>query len=462
MVMIPSTQRLDANSVQILNAIKTELKGFTTDGFSYYNMVPTATSTTESIRNIGSIIMQYQPLQNAFLSTLVNRIGRVIITSKLYENPWKNFKKGMLEYGETIEEIFVNIAKPHQFDPAVAENEMYKREKPDVSTAFHSMNYQKFYKTTISQDQLRQAFLSWSGITDLVGRIIDSLYTGASYDEFLVMKYMLARLALDGKITSVTIPAVNATNAKSIVSTIKAVSNKLEYLSNKYNMMGVSTLSKKDEQNIVLTSDFDATIDVEVLASAFNMDKAQFMGKRIGVDSFSEIDTDRLAILFKDDPSYTPLTSDELTLLSAVPSMILDDNFFMIFDNFQNMTEKYNAEGLYWNYWFHKWNTFSASPFANAVLFTTTQPAINSIAVSPSTATVAKGATLQLSATLTTTGIVNKEVEWTITGESALKSTISPTGLLTVSATETNTEIDVIATSKFDNTKFATATITIS
>ena len=38
----------------------------------------------------------------------------------------------------------------------------------DVRAAFHTMNYQKFYKATISNDQLRQAFLSWQGITDLI------------------------------------------------------------------------------------------------------------------------------------------------------------------------------------------------------------------------------------------------------------------------------------------------------
>jgi hypothetical protein len=461
MPTLPSIQKLNADSVQILNAVRNDLKGFTQDGFSYYGMVPVATGTTESIRNIGSIIMQYSPLKNAFLSTLVNRIGRVIITSKMYENPWKNFKKGMLEYGETIEEIFVNIAKPHNFNPAKAEQELYKREKPDVSSAFHTMNYQKFYKATVTNAELKQAFLSLSGITDLIGKIIDSMYTGANYDEFLVMKYMLGRLALDGKIKAVTIPTVNATNAKTIVATLKSISNKLEYLSNKYNMMGVSTLSKKAEQNIILDSDFDATIDVEVLATAFNMDKAQFMGKRIGVDSFAEVDLDRLAILFEDDESYVPFTTDELNVLKTIPSMILDDNFFMIFDNFIDMTEKYNTEGLYWNYWLHNWKTFSASPFANAVMFTTVEPAITSIAVSPTTATVTKGNSLQLTVNIVSNGLADKEVDWILSGDNALKSTITPTGLLSVGADETNTTLLVEIVSKFDTTKKASATITL-
>ena len=117
----PEIQSLDATSPQILNAVRNDIGG------TYADMVPLADNSTASIRAIGEIINTYQPLQNAFLSALVNRIGRVIITSRLYENPWAMFKKGLLEYGETIEEIFVNLAKPHQFNPEVAETQQFKR-----------------------------------------------------------------------------------------------------------------------------------------------------------------------------------------------------------------------------------------------------------------------------------------------------------------------------------------------
>ena len=201
----------ELNSADILNVTRSELGG------TYADQVPAAlkegdvvdgktvkkAQSLESLRGIGDIIMQYQPLQNAFLSNLVNRIARVIITSRLYENPWSGFKKGLLEYGETVEEIFVEIARPYQFDPAKAETDVFKRRIPHVQAAFHTMNYQKYYPTTVTNDQLRQAFLSWQGITDLIGRIIEQLYTAANYDEFLVMKYLIARCALEGDRKSV-------------------------------------------------------------------------------------------------------------------------------------------------------------------------------------------------------------------------------------------------------------------
>ena len=138
MPSIPKTVTLTNSSVDVLNAIRNSA---TTN---YRDYVPIATQSAESIREIGSVIMDYPALQNEFVSALINRIGRVLVTSRMYENPWSMFKRGMLEFGESIEEIFVNIAKPFTFDPAVAETEVFKREIPDVKSAFHVMNYQKF------------------------------------------------------------------------------------------------------------------------------------------------------------------------------------------------------------------------------------------------------------------------------------------------------------------------------
>lgn len=454
MAVKPDKVKLNATSPQILNAVRNEIGG------DYASMVPLATDSTESIRAIGEVVMSYQPLQNAFLSALVNRIGRVIITSRLYENPWAVFKKGLLEYGETVEEIFVNLAKPHQFDPEVAESEIFKREIPDVRAAFHTMNFQKFYKTTVSNDQLRQAFLSWEGITDLIGKIIEALYTGANYDEFITMKYLVARMALSGNMYPLNVPTISADNAKSIVSKIKGVSNTLEFMSSEYNYAGVSTYTDKRYQYLILNAEFDATIDVEVLASAFNLSKAEFMGQRILVDSFANQDTARLNILFANDPNYTPFTEEELTALETIPAVLVDRDWFMIFDNYYNMTEQYNGQGLYWNYWYHVWKTFSTSPFNNAIVMTTATPGITSVTVTPGTATTTPGNTVQLTATVVATGFADKSVTWSLTGST--KATVSPAGLVTIPADDDSTSIVVTATSNADSTKKGTSTITVT
>lgn len=455
MPTVPKQVTLTNSSVEILNTIRDNAT------VNYQNYVPYATSDADSIRKIGAIIMDYPALQNEFLSALVNRIGRVMVTSKTYENPWAMFKKGFLEFGETIEEIFVNIAKPFQFDPEVAETDVFKREIPDVRSAFHIMNYQKYYKTTISNDQLRQAFLSWEGITDLIARIVDSMYTGANYDEFQTMKYMLARYILDGRMYPVTIQAITSANMNSIVSSIKGISNKFEFLSGAYNPAGVKTYSVKNDQYMLVNSNFDATMDVEVLAAAFNMSKAEFLGHRVLVDSFGSLDTARLAELFANDPNYEEIESGDLELLDSIPAVVVDRNWFMVFDNFNNFTEQYNGQGLYWNYWYHVWKTFSVSPFANAALFVPGTPGVTSVTVSPASATIsgASGGTVQLNATVVTTNFAPQTVVWSSNRDTV---TVNASGLVTVPAGTGATSVTITATSTYDSSKKDTATITVS
>lgn len=448
----PHIVTLTNSSVNVLNVIRNNATQ------NYKDYVPVATPDTESIREIGSIIMDYPALQNEFLSALVNRIGRVLVTSKMFDNPWAVFKKGMLEFGETIEEIFVNIAKPYQFDPNVAESTVFKREIPDVRSAFHIMNYQKYYKATIQNDQLKQAFLTWQGITDLIAKIVDGMYTGANYDEFQTMKYMLAKHIINGHLYPVTIPTVETANMKAIVSTIKGVSNKFEFLSPKYNLAGVQTHTKKTDQYLLINSKFDAEMDVEVLASAFNMDKAEFSGHRVLVDSFGDLDIDRLKVLFADDPTYTEIGEADLQALDAIPAIMVDKDWFMIFDNFYNFTEQYNGEGLYWNYWYHVWKTFSVSPFANNALFIPGTPTVTSVTVSPAKANVSAGQRVQLSAVVQTTDFAPQSVVWSVTSGENVK--VNQSGVVEI-GTNAVGEIVITATSVYDSTQSGSATITV-
>lgn len=466
----PTPSTLTKSAVDILNAIR---NNSTTN---YRDYVPVANNSQESIREIGNIIMQFPSLQNEFLSALVNRIGRVLITNKMYENPWSVFKKGILEFGETIEEIFVNIAKPFEYDPAVAENKIFARENPDVRATFHALNYQKFYKATVQNEQLRQAFLSWSGITDLISKIVDAMYAGANYDEFITMKYLLARHILNGHLYAVQIPSVETANMKSIVSTVKGVSNNFTFMGTKYNLAGVANYADKKNQYVIVNSNFDAVMDVEVLASAFNMDKADFMGHRVLVDSFGSLDTARLNALFGNDPNYVPITDAEKEALDAVPAVLVDGDWFMIFDNLYNFTEQYNGEGLYWNYWYHTWKTFSVSPFANSVVFVPGEPEIDSVTVSPSTATVSPGQTIQFNATVVTENFASKAVNWSFLAYAAgdtpgtdepieVDASISSDGLLTVGtgeSIETGVTIVVKATSVFDPLADDDAIVTVA
>ena len=452
----PKIVTLTNNSVDVLNAIRNSAS------INYRDYVPIATADADSIREIGATIMDYPALQNEFLNALVNRIGRVILTSKSYQNPWAMFKKGFLEFGETIEEVFTNLAKPFQFDPAVAENEIFKREIPDVRSAFHVLNYQKFYKATVSQEQLRMAFMSWDGVTSLISSIVESMYTAANYDEFITMKYLLCKRMVSGEMYWAN-PSGSQIPTKDIVKSLRNYSNLLTFLSADYNLAKVYNSTIKDDQYIIIPSSVMSDIDVDVLAAAFNMNKVDFMGHVVLVDSFSNLDTTRLNELFKDDPTYRAFNELEIESLKLVAAVLVDTDFFMLFDNLQNFTENYNGQGLYWNYFYHVWKTFSTSPYANAVLFTTVgveewNSAI--ITMTPSAATVLPGQSVQLDAKLTDCSVfVSKAIDWESNSEYA---TVNKSGVVTVLANATKgTSITITAKAHAHPETKATATITV-
>lgn len=447
----PKVQTLTNSAVDVLNVIRNNAS------VDFRNYVPVATADADSIRTIGAIIMDYPALQNEFLSALVNRIALVIITSKMYSNPLSVLKKGVLEVGETTEEIFVNLAKPFTFDPDEAEEKLFKREIPDVKSAFHILNYKKFYKVTISDDQLRQCFLSWAGISDLIAKIVETMYTAAEYDELEVTKYMIARQILDGRVYAVTIPETTTANMKSVVSTVKGVSNKFTFMNSNYNVAGVKTHTLKNEQYIIMNANFDATMDVEVLASAFNMDKAQFMGNRLMIDGFGTLDTARLAELFAGDSTYQEISQVELEALDKIPCILIDRDYTQIYDNMYKTTEQYNGQGLYWNYFYHVWKTFSVSPFSQAVVFVPAIPSVTSVTVTPSTATVSVGQTVQLTAKVVTENFAPQTVTWESDSEYA---TVTAGGLVTILEGATGT-INITAKSTFNNEVSGQSVLTV-
>ena len=450
----PKVKALTNSSVDVLNAIRNSAST------NYQDYVPIAAANADSIREIGAVIMDYPALQNEFLHALINRIGRVIITSKMYSNPWSVFKKGVLDFGETIEEIFVDIAKPFVYDAETAESKVFAREMPDVRSAFHILNYQKFYKVTIQNEQLRQAFLSWDGVTSLIAKIVDSMYTAAAYDEFQVMKYLLARRILNGQLYPVTIPTVSAENAKGIVSTIKGVSNNFEFMSRDYNLAGVANNSAKNDQYLLVNSNFDATMDVEVLAAAFNMDKAEFSGHRVLVDSFGKLDVARLAMLFAGDSTYQEISADDMNALNAVPAVLVDRDFFMIFDNLYRFTENYNGQGLYWNYFYHVWKTFSTSPFANNALFVPGTPAVTNVTVSPSAVDASAGQSVQLSANVTTDYFAPQAVIWS---SNKKDFAVDQHGKVTIATTaNAPAQATITATSVYDSSKQGICKISVN
>lgn len=450
----PSKVTMTTNALNIINAIRNNASN------DYKDYVPPITDISE-LRAIGKIIMDVPAIQNEFLSCLINRIALVRISSKLFENPWAKFKRGYLEYGEVIEDVFVDLTRVFEFDPKDAEETLYKRVPPDVRAAFYVMNYQKHYDVTIERQRLAKAFMSASGMNDLITYIMTSIYTSAAYDEFITMKYMLARNILNSRLYPVEIPAVTKANMSDIVATIKGISNTIEFPSRQYNPAHVFQHTDKSNQYLIINAKFDAQMDVNVLASAFNMDKANFMGHRVPIDTFAvnKLESERLDELFADDPNYVAISDAEYEALDSLPLCLVDENFWMVYDNLNEFREVENGKGLYWNYFYHQWKTFATCPYSNAILFVPETPAVTSVTVTPATATVSKGSSLALTTEVVVTGYASKEVTYTSDKDGV---TVTEGGVVQIDADTEASSATITVASVFDPTVKDTVALTIS
>ena len=467
------------NKLTVTNVSRDVINAILNEGWSvnYRDYVPITATDADSIRDIGKIIMDAPNLRNAFASDLINRIVLVIVTSKMYENPWARLKKGKLDIGESVEEIFVNMAKAELYNPAGSAETVFKRSIPDIRAAFHVVNYQVFYPVTIENEDLSMAFTTQNGLYNLIEKIYETLYAADAYDEFNVMKYLTAEHILAGHIKVVKTPLpTDEYSIRQIVTGIKATSNKMKFQTSEYNLAGVKTHVKHENQTILVNADFDAAMDVQVLAAAFNMEKVEFLSKRLLVDSFGNIDIIRLAecapelcknIVYDTDGHVVSaelknISAEDLNNLNAIPAVIIDDDFMQIYDRLITMEDIRNPKGLYTNAFLHCWKIFSISPFAPAVAFSNGRSSVSSVSVTPETANTVKGGNVNLQAAVLGAGFYDHSVTWSLSGAKSTKTVITPAGNLQVAADETAKTITVTATSNARPSISGSSTITIS
>lgn len=401
------------NSYDIVNAIRNS----GSDTFRQY--VPLASA--DNVAEVGAGILVNQAVQNEFIASLIDRIGLTVVRNISLRNPLKKFKKGSLPMGRTIQEIFVDIAEEHMYDPDTAEEQVFKRELPDVKSLFHERNRQGFYKRTVQDESLKSAFISWGTFEDFTTRIVNSIYNSAEVDEFKYMKLVIDNYASKGlfRFEKVDDPTTSEVFAKDFVKRIRATAQKmtLPMGSRDFNASGVHTVTSMDKLHLIIDADIQAQIDVEVLASAFNMSKVEFVGHVTVIDNFAT---------------------------TGLKAVLVDEDWFMVYDTLHKMETIRNPQGLYWNFYYHVWQVLSASRFGNAVAFITDAssiPDVTQVIVSPEVASLKAGNSIQYEGIIRQTDDVSRTITWSVEGKdgtSVLTGTkIDANGLLTTDASQT-------------------------
>ncbi len=376
--------------------VSNAIRGNASDMFQ--DRVPEATA--ENIRQFSKPILEFSPLQNEFISGLVQRICVSVTMSKIYQNPLAQFKKGAIPLGTVAQEIFTNPAKDEGFSgngittvggvQKTALNITY----PDTKALYYSRNRESQYPVSVSSQQLRSAFVSWEALDDLIASIVNSMYSGDNIDEFTLMKQLFVDAVSNNMLVTQTVadPTASDANAKAFIKAVNTVSGKMRFPSANYNRYieqegatgePIITWTERDQQVIIMRSDVLASVELDVLAFAFNMSKADFRARVVEVDEFNGNEN--------------------------ILAVVCDSALIRVYDNLTEMSEQYNAKGLFWNYFWNHWETLALTLFANACVFISESESLFTIdidAESSADATI----TVPTSATAGTT--VNGKIKW--------------------------------------------------
>lgn len=279
--------------------------------------------------------------QNEFLGSVVEKIGRQEYSSKAYLNPLARFKKGFISNANEIEEIYVARVQgtTQDFDGT----DTLKRVKPNITTQYHKQNYGKCYTATVTDEQVRRGFTTEGGVRKIADEILTQLQTGYEYDEYIAMRDNFCDL-IEGTPCKRTITAItNQTTAKDFVKKVKKDIAKMQFRNKEF--ATVERNCKPSDLVLVLRTGLLAEIDVELLATAFNVDKTQLDTMVIEVDDFPENPT--------------------------VQAMLLEQNALMVFDTLYNIEPQRNAKGMFTNHHLNVEKIISTSNMYNVAVYKT-------------------------------------------------------------------------------------------
>lgn len=451
----PSTGKITgANNAMILDAIRNE------SSLEYTHRIPAATQA--GIDNVFRNLVEYTPLWNEFVGALINKIGMTVGRSMTFSNPLKRFKKGMLEWGDTVEEYQVGLLKATAYNPDVdyLEGSIFGRALVDVQSNFHKINRQDKYKLTTNDDLLKRAFFNEGGLSQFVSHMMNAPLASDEFDEMCLMIELLSQYESMGGFFRVQVPDISTINADAqdarvFTRTVRALADTIKYPSTKFNASKMPSYANADSLILLTNPTARATMDVEALAAAFN-------------------------ISYADVPFSIISLPEEKFNIDGCQGILVTADFFQVYDSLIKTTSIYNPEGLATNHWWHHHSVISASRFTPAVMLTTlpgddvieirgeintiTSVAIENIDGTNAT-NVAPGLWYQAVATFTTipadfAGELG--VTFKVTGNNSTKTSISQNGVLKVSPTESAASIVIQVWDSNAKVKFTELPVTVS
>lgn len=359
-------------------------------GSIYHKYVPVVTDST-TIGEFGVPILDAQNVNvmNDFVS-LLKKVVFTAVYNRTFNNPLASLEGERMPLGNFIEDVYVNAAKARGFNVNDFSGLLQKYEA-EIATQYLAVNSDLQYCVTITREKIRNAFTSWDQLEGLISGMVNSLYNGAYITRYNQAKGLVTAAWKGNNVQYETVSAVTSQQTgEELIKKMRAAYSKMQIPSTKYNAwnkvkggrMTLKTWTAPEDIIFLISADVEASVDVDVLSKAFNLSRAEFLGRSIVVDDFSQYNEDGTVAVDG----------------SAIQAVLCDKAWFKIKTQDFAMDEFYNANNRTWQYYLNDVRMVNFSLFANAIVFTTTAPSVaaTDLDIETASVTVTAGETVKV------------------------------------------------------------------
>ena len=338
----------------------------------YQKYIPIIDSDTD-ISQFANPIMTVPVVMNEFCDVLVNKLVYSQFESFTFNNPLRVLEGESIPLGYAGEHVMVNPAKGRTFNVNDFAGLLFKYEA-DVKVEYWAVNSDLQYPVTISREQLKKAMTSWNNLAEFITSLSNSLYNGCYIDEFRFTKDIISGAFKENRVVYEKITAVTSeATAKAFVEIARELFLNFQLPSTKYNAWAknggagkpITTWTRPEDIVLIVRNDIRAKIDVQSLASAFNLSYADFLGNVITVDDFDAYDDE----------------GNKIYDGSAIVGMIADKSWFKIKTQDMYLESFVNPNNRTIQYYLNVIRGYNMSLFANGVVFATDDPSVSATAL---------------------------------------------------------------------------------
>ena len=333
----------------------------------YHKYIPVIDDSTD-IAAFAQPILEYPLVYNEFCDVLVNKLVYSSFETMTFNNPLRVLDGDRIPLGYAGEHIYVNPAKARGFNVNDFAGLLFKYES-DVKVEYHAINSDLQYCVTISRQQLKKAMTSWDNLAEFITSLSNSLYNGAYIDFFRFTKNIISGAYKENRAVIQQITAVTSEDtAKAFVEKARELFLNFQLPSTSYNAWAknggagkpITTWTRPEDIVLIVRNDIRSKIDVQSLASAFNLPYADFLGQVITVDNFDSYDDEGTKVFDG----------------SAIVGMIADRSWFKIKTQDMYMESFMNPNNRTMQYYLNVIRMYNMSLFANGVIFATSLPTV--------------------------------------------------------------------------------------